>query len=124
MNYSKLSFVFLAALATFGCTSDPKSDEAKVGEAQEVTAPAETAADYSINKDSSQVTWVGTKPTGRHDGNPRGRRVFGDRRLRRASDRQRLACRAGHDRRHLRCHVRRARTDLPRCPQPGSVAPG
>lgn len=68
MNYSKLSFIFLAALATFGCTSDPKSDEAKVGEAQEVTAPAETAADYSINKDSSQVTWVGTKPTGRHDG--------------------------------------------------------
>lgn len=68
MNYSKLSFIFLAALATFGCTSDPKSDEAKVGEAQEVTAPAETAAEYPINEDSSQVTWVGTKPTGRHDG--------------------------------------------------------
>lgn len=68
MIYSKLSFLSIAALLTFGCTSDPKSDEATVGEAQEVVAVEETAENFEIVKDASQVTWVGTKPTGRHDG--------------------------------------------------------
>lgn len=68
MIYSKISFLFVAALLTFGCTSDPKSDDATVGEAQEVTAVDEAAANFSVNKEASKVTWVGTKPTGRHDG--------------------------------------------------------
>lgn len=68
MNYSKLQFLLIGTLFAFSCTQNPKSDEAQVGEAQEVTAPAETAATLSVNKEASDVTWVGTKPTGRHDG--------------------------------------------------------
>ena len=68
MNYSKFQFLLVGTLFAFSCTQNPKSDEAEVGEAQEVTAPAETAATFTINKEDSEVTWVGTKPTGRHDG--------------------------------------------------------
>lgn len=68
MNYSKLQFLIIGVLFAFGCTQDPKSDEAEVSEAQEVTMPDESATTYSINKAASEVRWVGTKPTGRHDG--------------------------------------------------------
>lgn len=68
MNYSKFQFLLVGTLFAFSCTQNPKSDEAEVGEAQEVTAPAETATTFTINKEDSEVTWVGTKPTGRHDG--------------------------------------------------------
>lgn len=68
MIYSKLSLFLVVALISFGCTQNPKSDEAEVGEAQEVTAVGEDAVSYSIATSDSEVTWVGTKPTGRHDG--------------------------------------------------------
>ena len=68
MNYSKFQFLLVGTLFAFSCTQNPKSDEAQVGEAQEVTTPAESATTFSINKEASEVTWVGTKPTGRHDG--------------------------------------------------------
>lgn len=56
------------ALFAFGCTQSPKSDEAKIADAQEVSTPVESATVYAIEKDKSTITWVGTKPTGRHDG--------------------------------------------------------
>ncbi len=68
MNYSKFQFLLLGTVFAFSCTQNPKSDEAEVGAAQEVTAAAETATTLSINNEASEVTWVGTKPTGRHDG--------------------------------------------------------
>lgn len=69
MNRIKFSFFYLAiALFAFSCTQSPKSDEAQVGEAQEVSEVADSASTYTIDKAQSEVTWVGTKPTGRHDG--------------------------------------------------------
>lgn len=56
------------ALLGFSCTQSPKSDEAQVNEAQEVNVSVDDAATYSIDKGKSTITWVGTKPTGRHDG--------------------------------------------------------
>ena len=69
MRKFKFAFLFLFVGAfTFACTQSPKSDEAKVGDAQEVTEVGENATTYTIDKAQSAVTWVGTKPTGRHDG--------------------------------------------------------
>ena len=50
------------------CTSAPKSDEAKTGEAKEV---AENATDESwkLDTSASEIEWVGTKVTGYHTGN-------------------------------------------------------
>ncbi|MGB3180840.1 MAG: YceI family protein [Cyclobacteriaceae bacterium] len=56
-----------AMLAMGGCTSSPDSDKAEVGEAQEVQEVA-SAASYAVNAEESSVTWVGTKPGGRHNG--------------------------------------------------------
>ncbi len=57
-----LALGFLAA-----CEQSPKSDDAKVGDAQEVSADAE-AKSIALNTETSTVTWVGTKPTGKHNG--------------------------------------------------------
>ncbi len=59
--------LLLAGLLVGACTSNPKSDEAEVTEEQEVYE-FEGATDLNLNLDNSQVTWVGTKPTGRHNG--------------------------------------------------------
>ncbi len=70
MKLVKFLFGFLIlALTMAACTSAPDSDEAEVGEAQEVdeTATAE-AAEMNVNTAESEVRWVGTKPTGRHNG--------------------------------------------------------
>lgn len=68
MNILKFpALILIIAFLTVGCTSDPKSDEAEVSEAKEVKQ-VESAIAYDILTDSSKVTWVGTKPTGRHDG--------------------------------------------------------
>lgn len=57
------------AFALAACESAPKSDEAKTGEAQKVD-DSKTAEAQSLKVDvaSSAVTWVGTKPTGKHNG--------------------------------------------------------
>lgn len=59
--------LILAVLMTAACTSNPKGDEAKVSEAEEV-AEAE-GMDISLSSDNAQMEFVGTKPTGRHFGN-------------------------------------------------------
>ena len=57
-----------SALLIAACTSNPKSHEAEVTEAQEVQEVTTEANALAINKDESTVTWLGTKPTGRHGG--------------------------------------------------------
>ncbi|WP_027000395.1 YceI family protein [Eisenibacter elegans] len=60
----------LALATTFvmaSCGSAPKSDKAETGEAQEVNEVAE-AADVALDLEASQITWVGTKPVGKHNG--------------------------------------------------------
>jgi polyisoprenoid-binding protein YceI len=67
-NLSLMSVLFAAtALVMVSCTGNPKSDEAEVGEAQEV-AVFEGANTLAMELSQSQLTWIGTKPTGRHNG--------------------------------------------------------
>lgn len=67
MKSLKLGLLFVSAIAFMAaCTGNPKSDEAEVGEAQEVSAADGT--EYKLDMQNSKVSWVGTKPTGRHNG--------------------------------------------------------
>lgn len=66
MKSLKLSaLVFVGILAFSSCSTKPKGDEAVVTDAQEATATA--GVELAI-ADSSVVTWIGTKPTGQHNG--------------------------------------------------------
>ncbi len=62
-----ISIVLLSLVA---CVQAPKSDEAKVEEKKEVKAVPQTAESKKLTVDTqkSRVTWIGTKPTGRHTG--------------------------------------------------------
>ncbi len=50
------------------CSSQPEGANAEVGEAQEVAESSASAIDYSIDTDNSTVAWIGSKPTGKHNG--------------------------------------------------------
>ena len=64
----KRTLVLLAAGALFftSCQQDPQADQAKTGEAMEASATTGTA--YPVDLAQSQLTWIGTKPTGQHMG--------------------------------------------------------
>lgn len=70
MKYLKFSSLFLAfAVYMAACTSAPKSDEAEVSEAQEVNEEETAGAtELAVNTEASVVSFVGTKPVGRHSG--------------------------------------------------------
>ncbi len=62
------SIAFLIVISVFvACTREPESDHAKTGEAL-ITDSVEYGTKYIIDTTSSIITWVGTKPTGRHNG--------------------------------------------------------
>ncbi len=63
----KLIFILVPFLM-FSCKQAPKGDSAEVGEAQDVAAASETAKNYRVILGSSAVNWIGTKPTGSHNG--------------------------------------------------------
>jgi polyisoprenoid-binding protein YceI len=70
-NMKKIMFVNALVIASAamlgGCSQAPESDQAEVGDAQEVQeAGAAMVADVDLA--SSKVEWVGTKVTGRHNG--------------------------------------------------------
>ena len=50
-----------------GCMQEPKSDNAIIGEALPVEEKNEGVV-FDIDTSQSIITWVGTKPTGRHNG--------------------------------------------------------
>ncbi|WP_295127712.1 YceI family protein [uncultured Chitinophaga sp.] len=56
-----------AALFTIGCKQAPKADKAKVTEPQAVQQEPH-GHEYTLDKDASLLTWIGTKPTGEHKG--------------------------------------------------------
>ena len=60
--------VFGLAIGLTYCVSDPKSHEAIVANAQQVKEITSKALNYTVATEISEVTWVGTKPTGRHNG--------------------------------------------------------
>jgi polyisoprenoid-binding protein YceI len=57
----------LFIFALFGCTKQPKGDMAKIGDPQQADHLDEGIR-YEIDTVNSIVTWVGTKPSGRHNG--------------------------------------------------------
>jgi polyisoprenoid-binding protein YceI len=59
----------LAVCTLFSCKQAPKADKAQTSDAKEVTQTDTKASGVlQINTDQSTVTWVGTKPTGQHNG--------------------------------------------------------
>jgi polyisoprenoid-binding protein YceI len=64
----KRTLVLLSATALLftACQDDPKADSAQTGEA--TTAAAATGATYKADLTQSHVDWIGTKPTGQHQG--------------------------------------------------------
>ncbi len=65
LNYSVLGL----ALLIFSCS--PQADEgtnAEVSEAQEVQEVSNKASNYALDVSTSSVSWVGSKPTGKHGG--------------------------------------------------------
>lgn len=74
MKNLTLPFRFLAiatVAATFlvsGCQSNPEGTDAEVGAAQEVGDVSASAVSYELDTTSSELTWYGFKPTGRHNG--------------------------------------------------------
>ncbi|WP_340153548.1 YceI family protein [uncultured Marivirga sp.] len=62
-----LSALFVAIIVAAACTSNPKGDEAKVSEAEEVKESE--GMEISVSSDEADMEFVGTKPTGRHYGN-------------------------------------------------------
>jgi polyisoprenoid-binding protein YceI len=61
------SALMLAILLAVACTSNPKGDEAKVSEAEEVTEAE--GMEIAVSADEAEMEFLGTKPTGRHYGN-------------------------------------------------------
>lgn len=69
-NLIKFSFFFLAlGLMVSSCKKKPSGDAAKTGAAagEAATATANAKA-YAVNAANSKVLWVGSKPTGSHNG--------------------------------------------------------
>ncbi|MEM8894944.1 MAG: YceI family protein [Bacteroidota bacterium] len=66
----KKSLIALTALfvLTYGCGPKPSGETAETGEAMEVADAGAAAETLAINTDASTVTWVGYKPTGKHNG--------------------------------------------------------
>lgn len=66
MKNLKLSLALVALAATvWSCGSNSKTVE--TSEAKEVNAKVESKS-ISVNTDNSMVTWIGSKPTGKHNG--------------------------------------------------------
>lgn len=65
-NFKFLAFaaipVFMAA-----CGQQKEGTDAEVSEAKEVSE-VNTSMTYEINKEDSEITWIGSKPTGKHNG--------------------------------------------------------
>ncbi len=50
------------------CVQAPKSDTATISDPKEVRQNIPESKTYNIETNKSLVTWIGTKPTGRHNG--------------------------------------------------------
>lgn len=61
-----LAFVALIGATAFSC-KNPTGDRAKTADALKAAA-LENYEAYTVNLDESMVEWVGTKPTGQHNG--------------------------------------------------------
>ena len=65
-NLKFLGFAAFTILVA-ACGQQKEGTDAEVSEAKEV-AEVNTSESFSINKEESQITWIGSKPTGKHNG--------------------------------------------------------
>ena len=70
MKITFFSALLLSGVMIFAsCEQAPKSDEAKTSEAKKVDeTKTEGASELKVDTKTSEVTWVGTKPVGKHNG--------------------------------------------------------
>ena len=69
MKMLKLSiFSVFVSLGAISCQSNPGGTDAETGAAQEVENVSASASEYALSVSSSEFTWNGFKPTGRHNG--------------------------------------------------------
>jgi polyisoprenoid-binding protein YceI len=64
MNY----FLIVAIALTVVSCKGPGGDKAKVGDTQEQAEASDVAQSLAVNLESSVVTWLGSKPSGKHNG--------------------------------------------------------
>jgi len=68
LNLKFRDYIYLAIILFFaGCMQEPKSDNAIISEALPIEEK-DPGIVYAIDTSYSLITWVGTKPTGRHNG--------------------------------------------------------
>ncbi len=61
------SIIFCGLAMFFSCTPKSEGTDAEVSEAKEVEE-VNASKEYVVNTEESKVTWIGSKPTGKHDG--------------------------------------------------------
>jgi hypothetical protein len=66
MKYCFLHFLLLI-IALAGCSEQPDGDMAKISQPEDVNVQS-TGTIYAIDTATSIVTWIGSNPTGRHNG--------------------------------------------------------
>lgn len=66
MKYYFLHFLMLLIILA-GCAEQPEGDMAKISDPEDVKATPEGTT-YTVDTATSIVTWIGTNPTGRHNG--------------------------------------------------------
>lgn len=70
----KRNVLFFALFSLFvagsftSCTQAPNADKAKTSEPKEAATPVTEAVAMKVDTEKSMVTWVGTKPVGKHNG--------------------------------------------------------
>jgi len=62
-----LLYLFIMLFTLASCTKQPKSDTARISDPEDLLTTNEGTI-YEIDTATSIITWVGTKPTGRHNG--------------------------------------------------------
>jgi len=68
LNLKIRDFIYIAIILSIaGCLQEPKSDNAVISDAQPVEEK-NVGINYMIDTANSLITWIGTKPTGRHNG--------------------------------------------------------
>ncbi len=67
MKHILKSIIVLSLVSTAACNDAPKADEAQTAEAQQVQE-APVGTNYAVDNQKSTLSWIGTKPVGKHDG--------------------------------------------------------
>lgn len=64
----RYTLIIMIAAGMLTACSNNTGDKAEVSSAQEKAQASEMAAEYSVDLNNSKVTWIGSKPAGRHNG--------------------------------------------------------